>query len=303
VQDAYRQHLQKEVRCNGLPSARETQLVAGCPLQEVSGSPWSMEGSRPAARCPVQHPPRLPFVRSSWLCTPQHSTGKLREGIVAASRNDAFSREIYETSVRLAIYARHDATLTTTCPSLVRHYHNPAWRRSLESRVATLSLADDLDNRCLYASLALLHATCNQASPRQFCPLWSDVTCEPAGLYQEPMVTLPASHPHLHLARRVFLAARRSDYAALRRTLRNEATHQLQRLLILQLVAKMQMTTWVVLSKAYTSLPREWLSQQLMLDLTEEPRAASDQLQSLLKALPWEAQSRDSDIIALRSKK
>lgn len=148
---------------------------------------------------------------------------KLREGIIASRRSDAFAVEAYETSALLALRIRNHPQLVSSLgvlvPGLYASCEAKAGDVDLASAVGGLSLDHKSPSRKpLFASLLLIYRLAHQNSPTAFWKSWMELTAKGASF------GISSETPHGAFCLLAYRAVIRPDPLLYRSLLRTLAT-------------------------------------------------------------------------------
>lgn len=231
---------------------------------------------------------------------------KLREGIIASGRKDAFAIEVYETSAKLAILGRNTPQIGTILPHLVRSLHWPtdagplhptgaASSETLAGQMSKLMVearpsslpTTPLVTRARFASYYLLHTLLGMRDRAAFSRVLGDLvnfSAAPAS------VRIPHAQPHIAFVLRMFQLELAGDYAAFSKVIAEPSKYdKFAWVLIRSSVDSMREHAWSVLRGSYLATRhRTWLARCLMLQSEQE-------LQTFLDEKGWKDQVDPAD--------
>ena len=289
VQDDFRQHLEEKVSSSAVYELDEGLRTFPIPIYQVK-------------RYQVQFPDELAIVLSS----PGHEAQKdqldlillefrkLREGIIASGRKDAFAIEVYETSAKLALLGRNAPQIATILPHLVRVLHWPsqlirAASSDLEGQMAKLRVNGDvthlpvtpLNTRARFAAYYLLHTLLASRDRAAFSRLLGDlVDFEPSS----EDARVPYTNPHIQLVLRLFRLDMTGNYAGISKILSEPRNYdKFAWIIVRSSIASFREHAWAVLRASYMATSdRKWLARSLCLEQGDE-----SELQIFLEGKAW----------------
>lgn len=221
---------------------------------------------------------------------------------------------VYEESIRLGVYARHSATLSTSLPVLIRQLL-PALRadgieegHELASAITQLSLSHsnseipDRDKQSYYTALYLVHILSSTRSLPEFWSTFADLTVRSRGVYTESLSVSLTADRHIQFARSIAIAYQRIDWVTFGKLQQNSnCEFPLLHMLAAQLGNSIRDMTWIVLLRSYMSLPRSRLSSQLLIDSSTK---REDDLDHFLSQKEWTGTNKVSqDTVMLKNAK
>lgn len=231
---------------------------------------------------------------------------KLREGIISAGRNDAFAVEVYETSAKLAIFARSVPQIASILPHLVKSLHRPRLKHAsgsndIETALQRMSVVDvpviDIDRQARYASYYLLHLVCHMNDMVAFQTALRDLVDLSVRASKEARSTrlLPAENQHIAFALNIFRAYIGGNYASLHKIVSQPLKHDKFAWTILRSgLDVVRKSSWNTLRVSYMAVDdQQWLGSQLLLDSEKD-------LHSFLQKEGWPTDVGNSKTITLK---
>ncbi|KAL2916294.1 hypothetical protein HK105_204050 [Polyrhizophydium stewartii] len=215
------------------------------------------------------------------------SVRKLREGVLASGRVDAFAVRVYETAARICIEAGHTAELFKSLIHLVRELYPAVPPDSAETQA--------LMSGCL---LLLLVCDVSQAGDPERCH--GDAR-EIVQVYSQLPDGVRSSSPVERAMRLLSALVRDIDYVALSRVLAQAGA--VERRLIAGMLARARPRILRILARAYFTIPLGVLLRHLCLDGDGDGDGGGEDAlaQLLADVLPARPAQTQAGVVALRA--